>query len=77
MKKKIVTVIILHLVLVLLSPIPMRMRDGGTVQYTAILYQIEDVHRLNPDINSEQEYIEGIIVRILGIEVYNNIDSPK
>ena len=74
MKKKIVTVIIILLVLVLLIPIPLRMKDGGTVKYTAILYQIEDIHRLNPDINSEQEYIEGIIVRILGFEVYNNID---
>lgn len=74
MKKKIVTVIIILLVLVLLIPIPLRMRDGGTVQYTAIFYQIEDVHRLNPDMNSEQEYIEGVIVRILGIEVYNNIE---
>ena len=74
MKKKIVTVIIILLVLVLLIPIPLRMKDGGTVKYTAILYKIEDIHRLNPDINSEQEYIEGIIVRFLGIEVYNNID---
>lgn len=73
MKKKLIVGICILLLAVLLVPIPMRLKDGGTVAYTAILYTIEDVHRLNPDMESEQEYLEGIIVRILGMEVFNTV----
>lgn len=73
MKKKLIVGICILLLAVLLIPIPMRLKDGGTVAYTAILYTIEDVHRLNPDMESEQEYLEGTIVRILGMEVFNTV----
>ena len=73
MKKKLIVGICILLLAVLLIPIPMRLKDGGTVAYTAILYTIEDVHRLNPDTESEQEYLEGTIVRILGMEVFNTV----
>lgn len=73
MKKKLIVGICILLLAVLLVPIPMRLKDGGTVAYTAILYTIEDVHRLNPDMESEQEYLEGTIVRILGMEVFNTV----
>lgn len=72
MKKKIIISICVLLAVVLLIPIPMRMKDGGTVVYNAILYRVEDVHRLNP-VNFEKEYLEGTIVEILGIEVFNNV----
>ena len=74
MKKKWIIGICILLIAVLLIPIPMRLKDGGTVRYTAILYSIEDVHRLNPDMNSDQGYLEGTIIKILGMEVYNNVE---
>lgn len=41
MKKKIVTLIIAILVLaILLIPIPMRLKDGGTVVWSAIAYRV-------------------------------------
>ena len=73
LKKKVMIGICVLLGLVLLIPVPMRLKDGGTVIYKALLYRVEDVHRLNPDINAEQEYLEGTIVEILGIEVFNNL----
>ena len=75
MKKKLIIGICILLIAVLLIPIPMRLKDGGTVRYTAILYTIEDVHRLNPDINSDQEYLEGTIIKILGMEVFNSTNA--
>ena len=72
MKKKIIIILCILIALALLVPVPMRLKDGGTVRYNAVLYQVDDVHTLNPDIDSEQEFIEGIIVKILGIEIYNN-----
>ena len=45
MKKKVMIGICVLLAIVLLVPIPMRLKDGGTVVYRAVLYQVEDVHR--------------------------------
>lgn len=73
MKKKLLIVIFILLTAVLLIPIPMRLKDGGTIAYTAVLYTLEDVHRLNPDLESEQAFLGGTIIKILGMEVFNNV----
>ena len=74
MKKKVMIGICVLLAIVLLVPIPMRLKDGGTVVYHAVLYQVEDVHRLGVVDAPEDEYLEGMIVRILGMEVYNSVE---
>ena len=74
MKKKVMIGICVLLVIVLLVPIPMRLKDGGTVVYHAVLYQVEDVHRLGAVDTAEDEYLEGMIVRILGMEIYNSVE---
>ena len=74
MKKKVMIGICVLLAIVLLVPIPMRLKDGGTVVYHAVLYQVEDVHRLGAVDTAEDEYLEGMIVKILGMEVYNSVE---
>ena len=74
MKKKVMIGICVLLAIVLLVPIPMRLKDGGTVVYHAVVYQVEDVHRLGAVDTAEDEYLEGVIVRILGMEVYNSVE---
>lgn len=74
MKKKVMIGICVLLAIVLLVPIPMRLKDGATVVYRAVLYQVEDVHRLGAVDTAEDEYLEGMIVRILGMEVYNSVE---
>jgi len=74
MKKKVIIGICILLAIVLLVPIPMRLKDGGTVAYNAILYRVEDVHRIDPEATSADDYLEGTIVKILGIEVYNDVE---
>ena len=74
MKKIVMIGICVLLATVLLVPIPMRLKDGGTVVYHAVLYQVEVVHRLGAVDTAEDEYLEGMIVRILGIEVYNSVE---
>lgn len=74
MKKKVMIGICVLLAIVLLVPIPMRLKDGGTAVYRAVLYQVEDVHRLGAVDTAEDEYLEGMIVRILGMEVYNSVE---
>ena len=74
MKKKIIIGICILLVIICLIPRRMHLEDGGTVVYNAILYQVEDVHRIGAEDTSGDEYLEGTIVKILGIEVYNDVE---
>ena len=74
MKKKVMIGICVLLAIVLLVPIPMRLKDGGTVVYHAVLYQVEDVHRLGAVDTAGDEYLEGMIARILGMEVCNSVE---
>lgn len=43
------------------------------MEYKAILYSVADVHRLNQDEETDEPYQEGMIIKILGFEVYNNV----
>ena len=74
MKKKIIIAVCILLALVLLTPMRYEPDDGGTVAYEAVLYRIYDVHTLNPDMESEQEYLEGVRVYVLGMEVFDNVN---
>ena len=67
--------LILLVFLILLFPIRSQMKDGGTVVYNALLYRVDKVHRIKTiENNYVQEYSEGIIVKILGIEIFNNVE---
>ena len=63
--KKLLAGICLVLALVLLIPVPLRLKDGGSVEYRAVLYSVTDVHRLAPEL--ESGYLEGTVIEILGI----------
>lgn len=75
MKKKKIVRICALLLAVLLIPVPLSVKDGGTIIYHAIAYSVEVVHRLNPDMDSEQEFLEGTIIKIFGIEVFNSFEQ--
>lgn len=77
MKKKAIIIVCVLLAIVLLFPIPMRLRDGGTVQYKAILYTVFDIHSLASIEEQEagKEFNEGTIVEILGFEIFNNVNQ--
>lgn len=78
MKKKLIIGIIILIFLILLIPIPNHLKDGGTVEYKALVYKVSKVKRLISIEEMEQEgkikeYDQGIIVEILGFEIYNNV----
>lgn len=72
MKKKVIVGLCVFLAAVFLFPITYHLKDGGTVVYKAILYDVHKVHQMNP-VDSERDYLEGTIVEILGFEVFNNV----
>ncbi len=65
-KKLIIGLIITVLLIILLFPVRLVYRDGGTVHYKAILYDVTKYHI------GVGEYTAGWNVKILGIEVYEN-----
>ena len=75
MNKKIVTIVIIIIALILLFPIPMRLKDGGSIKFQALLYSVTKYHKLYH--NAEDGYVDGIGIEILGMEVYNNTEKEN
>lgn len=75
-KKKVMIVLGILLAIILLVPVPYRIKDGGSIEYRAILYSVTSVHALTPP-DYERDYFEGTIVTILGVEVFDNVDWEK
>lgn len=76
MKKKVIALLCIVFAVILLFPVKLLYKDGGTVEYRAVLYSVKDVHCLNPDVNAEEPYLEGWVIEILGFEVYDNVQWP-
>lgn len=78
MKKKMIISAAVLVLLILLFPIRSSLKDGGSVRYKALTYEITKVHSLNLQEETEKEeevkpYKNGIIIEILGCEVYHNV----
>lgn len=72
MKHSGILVLGILLAAILLIPIPMRMKDGGSVEYRAVLYCVTDVHKI--DHEADDGYIDGTVVEVLGMEIYSNLE---
>ncbi len=70
-KLKTIGIICLVIFIVLSIPIPMRLKDGGSVVYRGLYYKITDVHALVEE--PGKGYEEGIIIELFGNEVYNSV----
>lgn len=78
MKKKVIIISVAIILLVLLFPIRNQLKDGGTVEYKALVYKVSKVKKLISKEKMEREgkikeYDHGIIIEILGFEIYNNV----
>ena len=74
MKKKVITLVAILILAFLLLPTRSQAKDGGTVEYRAFLYAVKDVHSFKEtDQNYEQEYYEGLIIELFGLEIFNNV----
>ena len=75
-KKNILVIVIIILAIALLFPIPMRLKDGGSIKFKALLYSVTQYNKWAPE-NSEKEYIDGIKIELLGMELINNINEKE
>ena len=58
---------------ILLIPIPLRMKDGGSVTYAAVTYQLTDYHR-HAEVDGIGGYTEGFRLVIFGFEVFEHTE---
>ncbi len=76
-KKNIVIIIVILLLIILLFPIQInKLKDGGSIEFKTLLYSVTKYHKLAPE-NSDTEYIDGIGIKILGMEIFNNTEYSK
>ena len=72
MKKKFFVVIVIVFV-ILLTPVRMNLKDGGSVRYKALVYEVTKIHQLSPEVDGVKPYIDGFEIKILGMTVYREI----
>lgn len=79
MKRKWIVLVVVALLVVLLFPVRRQLKDGGTVEYKALVYKISKVHSLISEEETKKEgkvkpYDEGIVIDLLGFEIYRHIE---
>ncbi len=79
MKKKVgVTVTVIILFVILMFPTVYQIKDGGSVEYRAVFYQVTKWHRYEGMLDSDKSrpiYYDGTEVKVFGITVYNNAEN--
>lgn len=79
MKKKVFAAVAILVFVILLFPVRMNLKDGGSVQYKSLTYSITKVHSLISDEEALKEgkvkpYDDGFVIKILGIRVFDNVE---
>ena len=72
-KKKIMIIVAIVVFILMLIPIPNRLKDGGSVEYNAVLYQYTKIHRLSE--KSSTGYEDGWDLKILGFHIGGEINT--
>ena len=74
-KKSVVVIAIIALLVILLTPVRMNLKDGGSVRYKSLVYEVTKIHQLAPEVDGVKPYIDGFEVKILGMTVYRGTDE--
>ena len=69
MKKKFFVVIAI-IAVILLTPVRMNLKDGGSVRYKALVYEVTKIHQFSSEVDGLKPYIDGFEIKILGMTVY-------
>ena len=72
MKKKFFVVIAI-IAVILLTPVRMNLKDGGSVSYKALVYEVTKIHQFSSEVDGLKPYVDGFEIKILGMTVYREI----
>ena len=53
----------------------MKLKDGGSVRYKALVYEVTKIHRLAPEVDGVKPYIDGFEIKIFGMTVYRETNE--
>ena len=76
-KKRIGIVVVISVLLILLTPVRMNLKDGGSVRYKSLVYEVTKIHQLAPEADGVKPYIDGFEVRILGMTIYRKTNETN
>lgn len=74
MKRRLIVALAVILVAAILFPVRLDLKDGGSVSYKSLVYEVTKVHRYDPKIDGVKPYIDGLQIKILGMTIF---DLPK
>lgn len=74
-KKRIAIIAIIAVLVILLTPIRMSLKDGGSVMYKSLVYEVTKIHQHAPEIDSVKPYIEGFEIKVFGMTIYRETDE--
>lgn len=79
MRKKALIIILVLVLVILLFPVRLQLKDGGSIRYKSLTYSITNVHSLVSEAEAKKDgkvkpYNDGIIVEILGMKVFDNVE---
>jgi len=76
MKKKVfVGIVAIAVLLVLFTPVRMNLKDGGSVRYKSLVYEVTKIHQFAPDIEGVKPYIDGLEIKVLGATIYRETNE--
>lgn len=73
-KKTFVIALVFVVLLILLTPIRVSLKDGGSVRYKSLVYEVTKIHQLAP-VDGVKPFIDGVEVKILGMKVYRETNE--
>lgn len=76
-KKKLYIIAIILVLVILLVPIRMNLKDGGSVRYKSLICEITRIHQLAPEVDAVKPYIDGLEVKILGMTIYRETNEQN
>lgn len=74
-KKKIILICIILIAIIMLFPVKHELKDGGSIEYKAILYDVTNYKQIPMPEYPEAPSFQGLEIRILGITVYSELDN--
>ena len=74
-KKSFMVIAIIVVFVILLTPVRMNLKDGGSVRYKSIVYEVTKIHQLAADVDGVKPYIDGSEIKILGMTVYRETNE--
>lgn len=74
-KKTVLLMIALAFMVLSITPVRMNLKDGGSVCYKSLAYEVTKIHRFSEAATGVKPYIDGWEIKILGMTVFSRTNE--